>query len=1472
MSTLTDIINSANFIYSSCTKWGLKKYVCNVEYFTEEPLDDLFFVICSIIENNNGYYDKRSLGVLLGFSMVDQYFGDRQEIYFDIAEVRLFEDILKKVESQHLIKVREDSVLITNLGRISVREKKHYRFFTGTKELYELTTLKSQSSLEILMFPFYEDMGMGTQLNTIRQVWPDDDGIENIIFFNADQLIKRLELQSEKPTLIYKAELQPYYDFETKKVPVRLYQNDEGYIPVIMNGNEFAIKATELLFEELNADRRENVVLECLFQKLWDDPSAILDYESLEPYVELVDYEELTKDVRTVWSDDKLFGLIVEHANTPCWRNISRYCDVDVITKNIEEHKEYLDWQILTIRVDDAFLLDHFLEYPWDLEVLSEDPNRKISVIEQMILLQKETEDDWNWDELENALSQNFVLSHLDLVKVNLASYTNDTEEVRKAIINNIDKRWDWDSIEKGFDLQFIYDNIEVLGSHLGFVQLFDRVFVDATWTDKFIANLGFRSTIAKASKKNGVLSSAIFNDKDYCWSLGLIDLLIENGLLSWSSTPYTVGFECNPHLSWTKNFFEKYADEIITEKGRSYISSHIKEVATIIDTPSFKWDWDAISSNVSLLSDIQLYTLFGKRLNWSKVLDVQTDSSFLQSIPDINIMLGNDSHAWSLFSALANIDYVEKKFKESKYPWDWSILTERMFKRLKLENLGNSHFVDKWDWTFLSGHVSPVFLNENLQKFNSYWDWEVALPRVLTEDRKFDFAYLDQLAAILSSIKEREKCQKAWTALTSQFSFRELKKIVKETVGKRSYWWDMNYFCQHRDFYVFRDLDDCRDVVDWDVLSSSPTIDESLKYIPKVGIKEKAWRDLVHKLLMDGRNRWNFMLLSHFDSLKDDRWFIEQFKEKIDWNYISERSKLFCEQDKQKLNEVIEAFKKYIDFTILSERADVDIKQIIKINPQADYDYNELVGRHIIDIDLELVQKKPDYPWDWQAISTSSSFIPTVEFLLSHLKCDLNWNAISSQDNQIVWADEKLVLEVASEPSISEQIAWHLISSYDTFPLTDKILRVVPINKLNWKRLSSRKAIIPFIGDYAEYIDWSILSDNRHAITLDVDFLDKYKQFLDWSIICRNRNFVFTNDILDRYAEYIDWNLASESETIQFSKDFVDKYKDRWNWAILAKNKAFFNRVDISDAPYVKQTNIVAFIKKFPRKPKAYHFTHMENAVKIIQSMKLQCRNYADGNFSNSAGTNVDRTGKAHGFARFYFMPKSPTQFYNEFLGKDKDDRNYYDKAYRLGLPKCPLPVFFIFDIEELLSVMPDLCYYSNGNMQKDSSKCFRVVEDPERIKAREIYISGYDTFNERQQEFLVKGELDFSKLKDVQICCCDSYQAEMLKQELEGTKWENIVQVDDTLYEHENKELFYADKPETITITTNYKSPFEFKISYSGSQIPSVINSDHVIRQRGNNIFVSQSVELKKDVPFEVYFEVNSPKAGSWLIYKNK
>ncbi len=1473
MINVFERINSAEYIYSSLTKWGLKRFVCDVGFFIEEPLDDLCYVICSILNTKGGYDTKHDLGILLGFSMAYQNEGEETVVYYDKTEVRVFEDLLAKVQSEHLIRVVKEDIFLTNLGRISVSEKKHYSFYKGTKSLYEHLKIKTDTPIAMMMFPFYNDMGIFTDLKIGNKYWPADDVIERIIFPEPNQLIKRLENQSKDVANIYYAEIRPYFDIETVEVPIKLYLSEGEYFPIVMNGDDYAVKATGLIFNELNSDIRETLTQECLFQKLWDDESSVLDFVHLEPFVELIDFEELTKDTRTVWTDSNLFSLIIDRANSLCWSNISRYCDISVICEHIDKFGEYYNWAILTERIDDDFLLNNFEKYPWDLEVLSEDYNRDICVIEELICKQKETEEDWDWEELELRLNEKFVLSNLDIVKVNLDQYTKDTQEVRSTILNNPDKRWNWDKIEQEFSLDYIYSNIGQLGDSFSFTYLLGRIFTDPIWADKFASKTAFREVLKKATAENGILSSIVLNDQKYNWTFKVIDTLEECGLIQWETTEYMNGFECNPYLTWDMNFFKRYNKKVATKEGFVQVSSRIEDLSIILSYPEFGWDWHTLSSNVILLSNKRFFTSFGSKLKWSIVFENQTDKALLQSIDGIGEMIKEDCEAWTKFSAIADVDYVISTYKSKQYPWDWSVLTGRLFStKLKLDNLGNKLFINKWDWNYLSRNLDESFIVSNLEKYKNYWCWDIILPRIITKENSFDYTFLDPIADTLTNISGSEKCNAAWKAFTMQFSFVELKKLIKETARKRSYWWDISYFCQHKEFDIYRDLEDCRNIVDWDVLSSSQSVDNCFMFNPKLGIKPKAWYDDIRRLLDDSRNKWNYKLLSHFSSLRNQRWFLERYKEKVDWKYLSEACELFSEPDRNILNGYIQAFKGYLDFSILSGRTDVDVEWLLKAFPQEEYDFNQMVASGKLSVTYHDVEAKPNYNWDWDMLCDQESFKPSAKFLMSYVDKPLNWEKLCNKDLGTTWTNEPLLMAIASK-NIKNRIDWYVLSSNPQFPVSLELLSKLPLETLNWEEMSKHKGIFSVINQYEEYIDWHKLSENLSLNVKDDDFIEKYKDKLDWYYVCRRQGFVFTNDILDKYSEYIDWTLASQSLDIEYTKELVEQYKEKWNWPALINNKAFYNRIELREKTSPEKENIIRFVEQFPSnsKPRAYHFTHMANAIKIIKTMKLQCRNYADGNFENSAGTNVSRTNKAHKFARFYFAPLSPTQFYNECLGKDSEDKQYYRKAYNLGLPKCPLPVFFVFDIEELLMTMPEKCFYSNGNMQKDSSKYFQVTVDPTRIKAKEIFKRAGNK-EEKQQEFLVEGEVDLSRISSLNIYCFDEYQKEMLCNQIKGSPLVSRIAVGGgALYQRTNKKLEFDEYNDELEIDTNYVDNFEFRIKYDGTDVPTVVNKEKVIRQKGNDIYVNKRVVLKKDIPFEVYFEVKNPRPGSWLVFKN-
>lgn len=1445
---LKSIIQESEYIYSAQTKFSLKKFPCEISYFETEDFDDLSYVICSIIStNDNGIYDKRSLGLLLGFAVTEVHNNDEPEIYYDRAEVELFEELLKAVASEHLIEVVDGTVSLTELGKISLKEGKKFHFYRARMDLYEFLKIYAENKDDIDFFPFRKDLGITSQIQGSNLYWPKDDEVGNCIYHHRNRLIRRLELQLQTPVYIYHAAQGEYFDVEVREVPVSLYSHSREYFPVVNKNDNIAIDATLLVNNGHNSGKRTDIVQECLFKKLWDDRSAELDYNTLEPFTELVDFEELARDSRTVWQDQKLFDLIVSNANVSCWKSLTRCCDLNQIYRNIDSIKGHLDWPVFTHRAEDDFIIATFQTYPWDLEVLSSDFSRSESVLEQLILQNKDTQESWNWDELGRRLSREFILAHLDLVDVNLFDFTEDTGEIKDAIEQYPSKRWDYERIESHFSLDFILKNIRRFGSYMGYERLMDRVFTDCSVYPRYIANQDFVAAMTQACQDDGPLSTTVVNEKDYIWTPDVIEFFTSLELLSWQSTPYMKGFEANPSILWDEPFFNRFGHNVSSALGKEIVSSRIDNVRIILHNPEFMWNWKAISSNQKLTSDIELYRHFGHNLDWEQVFVSTDDVALLESIPNIKEYIGDNKAAWTAFSSIASIGYVTSHFKSDRFPWDWTVLTQRLFSSLKLENLGHSLFVDHWDWTYLSKNLNIEFIEKNLDKYKAYWDWSIVIKRLRQKHRIFDNDFMDSLAVIMTNISGTQKCEKAWTAFTSSFSFRELRKLIKETTHKKAYWWDVNYFCQLPEFDVFRDTIEFKSMIDWEFFSSSTIIDEKLRFNPNLGIKYKAWESDVKNLFNATERFWNFRAISKFKSLQSQRWFLEKYKTKLDWTELSKESKIFKERDKQRLNEIIEHFKDVLDFGQLSHRTDVDIKQIMVICRDADYDYNELFKRNAIEVDPRFVYAHSEYEWDWYELTSNPEFIPTVKFLIVNIDENINWRAVSSLDNEKLWSSEALIRKIASNSEISNMIDWRTLSKRSYFPASAEILEMIPSDVLNW--------------DY--------ISKNESFPINDSNVLTRFKEYLNWPVLCSRAAFHFTEYILSEFTDYIDWDIASSSQNIQFSKELVDKYQDRWNWPVLVKNRAFHNRIDISELPYGKQLNIIDFIHLFGyRRPKAYHFTHMSNAIKILKSMKLQSRNNAEGKFTNSAGTNVDRTNKAHRFARFYFTTHTPTQFYNEFLGKDQG-MPYYNRAKGLGLPKCPLPVFFVFDIEEILMAMPEKCFYSNGNMQKDSSRFFKVIEDPTQLKAREIF----DKYNkdERQQEFLVDGELDFSKLHKVGIYCSDERQADYLRKGLAGTRWESVIRVDTSLYEMQNKQLHFVNDDDKLTISTDYGEPFEFRISYQDDNIPEIHNAQSILRQRGHDIFMRNHVEIDTNTQFEVYFEVKQPRVGSFLIYKS-
>ena len=570
------------------------------------------------------------------------------------------------------------------------------------------------------------------------------------------------------------------------------------------------------------------------------------------------------------------------------------------------------------------------------------------------------------------------------------------------------------------------------------------------------------------------------------------------------------------------------------------------------------------------------------------------------------------------------------------------------------------------------------------------------------------------------------------------------------------------------------------------------------------------------------------------------------------------------------------------------------------------------------------------DFDWEWAALSSRNDCIFTAEFIIENKDKDWNW-AILSKRKEIILNTDTLIALVTKEwdwnelirrkdieftPNllrliIDKDLNWKAISQRDDFYPTMEVLNILKYKNIDWSQISRREELdANVIFAFKDKLDWKILSHSSHINISDIKILDRYKSYLDWNfisnspnlslteevleefkdylnwiIVCRRTDFIITAEILEKFEPKLDWSRISKSSNIEFTQEIVDKYRYRWDWVALSENPAF--RASGVESSFKKELNLMEFYNELKSnchgKPYVYHFTHMFNAIEVIRTRKILSRNRANelGLLKyDAAGSVVHRSAKAHPYARFYYRTGTQTQFYNECLGKQRNTK-YYQRALSNGLPMCPMPVFFKFDLQEVLSKRANLCSYSTGNLQTNWASVYRIIDDPYNIDAVHLYSqNNYDEVvrDKKQQEFLVKNEFDFSDINDYQIICYDREETEILRSIFKDDPiCEHIFsryEAED-VFEHENPQLLFDIENGELSINTRYNGDYTFQIESNNITKVKVHNTKDIKAEKKNiiQLFNAVSVELG-DTPFEVYYVNMSPAARSprWLVYKHE
>ncbi len=184
------------------------------------------------------------------------------------------------------------------------------------------------------------------------------------------------------------------------------------------------------------------------------------------------------------------------------------------------------------------------------------------------------------------------------------------------------------------------------------------------------------------------------------------------------------------------------------------------------------------------------------------------------------------------------------------------------------------------------------------------------------------------------------------------------------------------------------------------------------------------------------------------------------------------------------------------------------------------------------------------------------------------------------------------------------------------------------------------------------------------------------------------------------------------------------------------------------------------------------FHFTHLENAVNIIECgflcsrVELEHQNIA---FSDSASSRViqQTNPELADQVRFYFRPLTPTAYHME--GFKPVGKRFHDAH-------CPMPVYLLFDIREIISRSE--IGFSNGNLASEYSNLFTSADDFARLPFADIYHEGPPHYEEKRYITRTKqAEVTYPKKISVDhlkyIYCRSQAEKETLKNLLSTALW---------------------------------------------------------------------------------------------------
>lgn len=852
------------------------------------------------------------------------------------------------------------------------------------------------------------------------------------------------------------------------------------------------------------------------------------------------------------------------------------------------------------------------------------------------------------------------------------------------------------------------------------------------------------------------------------------------------------------------------------------------------------------------------------------------------------------------------------------------------------VEILANKDF--DWDWHYATQLLLKEGLNDkDLKNYADKLYWPLIIEEYYTKD---DLLLSNKLPIIsaLVNLSNDSIVNLTWEVITNKYPYYDFNDAIQITFNDKQYKWNWDIISSTEKIDTkLESLEKYKDKINWELLSSNHILNEIFNRLNKDLFSDfDTWKTKVIEYLERYTDRWDFNKLSKVTSITWQQSIVEKFVERWDWEVLSsESSRLLSEKDKDS-NEKnafryseykLDKFEDFINWQIISKRRDLKIsEQFVAKHIKKDWDWDELSRNPMftpgLDFLIEYSDKEwnwnnfskvewltsdyikglPDEDWDWENISKNRNFSFDIDFLkILNLKENVDWNEIINSPNLKFDIES---LKILTNKNINN--FWNIISKSSRLVIDDDLLSRYRLN-WNWNLLIEYNKIdinnIELLERYESSLPWDAISSST-SFKASIEVITIFKDKLNWNNV--SSNLELNIGILRQFKDYLDWEVISSNSEIEFDQNLVTEFIDVLDIYKLKSNPSIAKEAEDFIDSYLADNDNARFVFNLKNRRSQwsgsiYHFTHITNAVNVINSKKILSRNKAlQSSFSDAAGNVVSIKDTAHSYARFYFRPQTPTQFYNECLGKDNSSgrmgltkkhgdwveewKSDFPKAQNLGLPKCPIPVFFKFDINEVLNTFPALCEISDGNMQKSNTRKGHISQMLHRFSFDDVY-STIDNTSDRdwktyldksQQEFLIKNELDFSKLKNIEIIVRTEEDKQQLIN-LVDSNIESIVTVDQNqeCYHNNNKVIDYEINNNEFHIQSDYQGngsqSGEFWLD-SESDYEIVSGKENVLYMKDKKLVFYPEIELSfsGNTCFTAYFKDKVTNKPEWEVVK--